>query len=285
MAERRSANLRPHSLVNLRAKTLELVAQHGRQFVSGITADTLRPLIFKPSRGPLTRNNCRRVLHGFFQWARQQGFCAENPVAKIPIIKTERHEPCILTPEQTAKLLADASAHKDGLLVPYVALAVFAGLRPRELARITWDRIDLPQRTITLDASLAKMRARRLVAISENLAAWLAPFALTRPAIVPPNWCKDFNAVKATVGWGTPTDENPDLRPWQQDTLRHSAVSYHLARCQHEGETAAWAGNSPNVIQAHYRALVKPAEAAKFWTIAPETLKGEIVQFPARAAA
>jgi integrase len=285
ITEREAGNLRPQSLANLRIKTRELVARHGRQLVSEITHDALRPLIFKPSRGPVSRDNHRRAIHAFFEWAHKQGYCAANPAANIAPVKSDRHDPAILTPDQTARLLSAASSYRGGLLVPYVALGVFAGLRPTELARVTWERIDLEERTITLGADMAKMRSKRLVEMNDNLVAWLAPFAASRQPIVGANWRKDFDAVKEAAGWGTPTEANPGLKPWPQDMLRHTAISYHLARCQHEGQTATWAGNSPTIVQKHYKGLVKPADAAKFWTITPETVKGEIVQFPAQAAA
>ena len=67
--------------------------------------------------------------------------------------------------------------------------------------------------------------------------------------------------------------------------MRHTAISMYLVKHKHEGEAASWAGNSPNVIHRHYKGVVKEADAAEFWSITPETAKGEIVQFPAQAAA
>ena len=33
-----------------------------------------------------------------------------------------------------------------------------------------------------------------------------------------------------------------------------------------------WAGNSPDIIQRHYKGLVKQADAKEFWTIKPELI-------------
>jgi hypothetical protein len=54
---------------------------------------------------------------------------------------------------------------------------------------------------------------------------------------------------------------------------------------KHEGEAASWAGNSPNVIHRHYKALVKEADAKEFWEITPANVKSQIAEFPAQAAA
>ena len=67
--------------------------------------------------------------------------------------------------------------------------------------------------------------------------------------------------------------------------MRHTAISMYLATHKYEGEAASWAGNSPNVIHRHYKGLVKEADATEFWTITPDTVKGEIVKLPAQAAA
>jgi hypothetical protein len=47
--------------------------------------------------------------------------------------------PGIFTFDQCKALLKAAEAHKGGMLVPYVAVCLFAGLRPdSEAERITW---------------------------------------------------------------------------------------------------------------------------------------------------
>jgi hypothetical protein len=68
--------------------------------------------------------------------------------------------------------------------------------------------------------------------------------------------------------------------------MRHTGISHHLAQHQHEGKTATWAGNSPDVIQKHYKGLVKAKDAKEFWAIAPKAAKpakGKII--PMQAAA
>jgi hypothetical protein len=42
-----------------------------------------------------------------------------------------------------------------------------------------------------------------------------------------------------------------------RDVLRHSAITYRLELRQNKDEVSNWAGNSPAVIDEHYRALVK----------------------------
>lgn len=73
------------------------------------------------------------------------------------------------------------------------------------------------------------------------------------------------------------------LTPWPRNVLRHSFGSYHLAFHKNEALTAAEMGNSPAVIFQHYRALVTPEAAGKFWKLLPEN-HGEsdkVVEFAA----
>ncbi len=276
IAEREAANLRPLSIVNLKSRAKELVETCGNRILGEIGTDTLRELIFKPSRSPRTRGNVRRVLHAFFAWAHKHQYAAENCAAKIDPIKADRGEPAILTVEQADEILAAARTFKHGDLTPYVALGLFAGLRPTELSRLSWSRIDLKAKTITIGSDIAKMRSKRIVEMSDNLREWLSPFAVSKPPIVGTNWRRDFDQLKLAIGYGNPKrlskedqEKHPHLKPWTQDVMRHTAISFHLARYQHEGKTASWAGNSPDMVQRHYKGLVTKAQARRFWKILP----------------
>ena len=284
IAEKKLNNLRADSIRNLEVRVGFLARAHGDKLVSDLLPDYLRDLIFTTDRSAVTSDNVRRALSSFFSWAVEHKFCATNPMTAIKPVKTERDEPVTLTVAEARKLVETAAAFKDGVLLPYIALALFAGIRPTELARLSWDNIDLEAGTITIGAKLAKMRQRRIVdmvcriepdnggkehKLPANLIEWLTPHAVRRTPFRGVNWRKDFDAVKAAAGWGTKTDEEPNLKPWTQDIMRHTAISNHLAYCQHEGKTAAWAGNSPDIIQRHYKGLVKQSEALEFWGIAP----------------
>jgi len=45
--------------------------------------------------------------------------------------------------------------------------------------------------------------------------------------------------------------------------------SYHYAQHKNENETAVLMGNSPQMVFQHYRELVRPEAAAKFFAIMP----------------
>ena len=61
------------------------------------------------------------------------------------------------------------------LLVPILAIGAFAGIRMAELERLGWKAVDLKRKVIEIRAGQAKTASRRVIPISDNLAAWLTP--------------------------------------------------------------------------------------------------------------
>jgi integrase/recombinase XerD len=267
--EKRQDNRRKDTIRNLKGRIGYLEKLCGQRLISEITEAQLRAVVHRAGRSPETKNNDRRAFANFFGWATEKKYCATNPMAGIKAVKFDKGDPEIFSLEQIEKLLSAATSHNEGALMPYVVLALFAAIRPRELSRLSWRDIDLEGKLVSIGSKAAKTRGKRYVELSENAIAWLAPYAVKQTPIVPSNWRKEFDAVKKAAG----------LTPWIQDGLRHTGVSHHLAFHGHEGETARWAGNSPSVIHRHYKEIVKKVDTAKFWNIFPDGTRVEKVNF------
>ncbi|MHB8523136.1 MAG: tyrosine-type recombinase/integrase [Limisphaerales bacterium] len=290
IADKGKQNKRPDTLRNLRGRVGMFKTLHADKLVSDITSQICSDFIFRKGTSPRNQINDGLAVSNFFNWAVRREYTAANPMDKIDRPEVDETEPQILTLADCRSLLISACDHKDGLLLPYVALGLFAGLRPAELSRLTWEKIDLDEGSITIDGSMAKTRQRRIVKLSENAIAWLEPYALKRPPFTFTNFQRDFGRVKNGAGFNgkegvKAKDGKPALRAWVPDYMRHTAISNHFAYNKHEGETASWAGNSPNVIHRHYKALVKEADAKEFWQITPKTVKSQITKLPDQAAA
>jgi integrase len=168
----------------------------------------------------------------------------------------------IFTPEELKKLFAAARPE----LVPFLAIASFAGVRHGEIARIDWSHIS--DTHIEVKAKGAKTRARRVIEIQPNLAKWLAPYRQQFGPVAP------FANMSKQLLW---LAEDAKVK-WKHNALRHSFISYRLAQTHNENMTAVEAGNSPTMIQHHYRQIkdhtgrVITFELAKAWfSIVPET--------------
>ena len=221
----------------------------------------------------LTRNNFRRVVSGLFAFGLQKGWCAENPVAKLGKAKVAAGKIGILTPEQTACLLEAAPADT----VAPLAIAAFCGLRRAELERLDWREVHTAKGLLEVAAAKAKTARRRFIPIRENLAAWLTSYARPAGPVCPTNWRVRFDEARERAGLAG--------EAWPDNGLRHSFASYHAAHFQDAGKLAAEMGHStPGVVYQHYRELVEPAEAARYWSILPPARPANIVPMQAATA-
>jgi integrase len=218
---------------------------------------------------PTTRNNFRRLLVVAFNFAVNRGYCTANPVVKSAKAKVIETAVGILTVDETIRLLRNAPKE----LVPYVAIGAFAGLRRAELERLDWKEIDLASRLIEVTASKAKSARRRFIKIKPNLLLWLRPYQKTTGRVTPTNYREllDKGRKSASIGY------------WPNNALRHNFASFYLAHFKKAGaaELALEMGHtSAHLVFQHYRELVKPQEAKRYWNIVPETCETKIVPFP-----
>lgn len=208
------------------------------------------------SLAPGSRNTFRRDLNTLFSFAVTRRYCATNPVIESAIAKDVDGEVGILSVNQIAKILEVASDS----MVPFFAIGAFAGVRRAEIERMDWSQIDFESQLINVKARQSKTAARRLVTIQPNLATWLAPYRKHSGSICPPLFRTLFDEDRERAGL---------LSKWPQNALRHSFGSYHLAKFQDAPALALQMGNSVDVIMKHYRELVRPKEAARYWQIKP----------------
>ena len=77
---------------------------------------------------------------------------------------------------------------------------------------------------------------------------------------------EDFAALRESLGI-----------PNRHNGLRHAFVSAHFAAYSDENLTSAQAGNSPQMIHAHYNGLLTKAEGEAWFAVTPEQ-PGNVVQ-------
>jgi len=220
---------------------------------------------------PVTRNNFRRVLVVAFNFARKEGYSAGNPADESAEAKVIESTIGILTVEETARLLESAAPE----LVPYIAIGAFAGLRRAELERLDWREIDLQAGLIEVTAKKAKSARRRFVRIQPNLTKWLQSYAQLSGNVTPPNYRELLDTARDGAG----------IQEWPQNALRHSFASYHLARFNDAAALALELGHSSaHLVFQHYRQLVRPKQAERYWMIAPASAGKTVVAFPAASA-
>lgn len=238
---------------------------HGDRTAASVPAKELDEWLAGLVVAPGTRNTFRRDLRTLFSFCEKRGYCATNEAKKTERAKDVDKPPGILKPAQAASLLA---ACGDDVL-PYVAIGLFAGLRAAELEKLDWAEVDFESRQIEVTAAKSKTAKRRHAPISENLAVWIQPLAQQTGPVAPSGLRKRLDAAKARAG----------LKKWPQNALRHSFGSYRLAQCHDAARVSLEMGNSPPMVFAHYRELVKPKDAERYWKIMPDDAGEKVVAF------
>ena len=205
-------------------------------------------------------------LNVLFGHAVMRNYCSANPLDGIERPQVTLKAPGIFTVEQAASLLRAAVEHPDLELLPYIAIGLFAGLRPTEMTRQDWSNVRLDQRVILVNAEASKTSQKRFVDISDNLLAWLQPIARASGPIAPGDLTRRVRRVCAK----TRDYEHGNIEKWPPDGMRHSYASYHLAKHQNAPQTSLQMGHtSPQMLFNHYRNLVLSADAERYWKITP----------------
>jgi integrase len=235
--------------------------------IDEITPEIIEDHLGRQNVSSVSRDAYKRAISRFFSWCieRPRRWATTNPCHEIKIDMGEKKAPVILTFQQCEDLLRAGEQHQ---IAPYLAICLFGGLRPFEALRLTWQAVNLEDKEIRLEAGQTKTGRARVVAICPTLLQWLT--AYKDQPFFPANWRKKFDAVKKSAGFGTPSEQNPNLKPWTVDVMRHTAISHYFRNCGSYGQTAEQFGNSEAIIKAHYQGRVSTTDAKAFFALQPK---------------
>lgn len=200
--------------------------------------------------------NVHRSFSALANFAARRNYITREHAAQIAEVDAPRAEApkCeVFTAEEFRRLL-EASGDETR---PAIVLCGFAGIRTAEIRRLTWEDVNYGEKVVVVGAHAAKTQSRRVVPLCAAALAWLAPFTGRTGKIFP----GDPRAI-AQVG------ESVGIQ-WKRNGLRHSFCSCRLAVLKNGSETAFECGNSPVMIQKHYRSLVTEREAHAWFAIMP----------------
>jgi integrase len=227
-----------------------------------------------------TQNNYRRLISTLFKFAIRRSYLPKDhdELSGVEKMRDSGGEIEVFSPDELRKLFSacltpvqERGKWRDReAMIPYLAIAAFCGLRAAEIARLDWSEIHLtgPEHFIEVKAAKAKTASRRTVPIPENCASWLAPFASESgrvcPLERPDKQCFQYLAPAAKM-------------EWKHNALRHSFISYRLAIIKNVHQVSLEAGNSPQMVFAHYRQLVTETQAKEWFAITPPKQAENIV--------
>ena len=226
---------------------------------------------------PKTKNHYRAAVGQFMRWAvRKDYLSVSHRLGEADGLRPEHAntaEISFYTPRELTVLLANA----DDTLRPVIAVGGLAGLRSKELMRLDWADVWRVPGHIEITAGKSKTRQRRLVEICPALRAWLEPYRARKTGKFWPGeertFLEHYGELCATAEVTRKTNG-----------LRHSFCSFHFALHANENQTAQQAGNSPQMIHAHYKGLATKTDAKKWFSVLPPKSAKNVIQLTVATA-
>lgn len=257
------ASLRPRTLIDFRyfsKRIMRLCPELPARRVRSIRSEECSAWLEKAFASLHQRRKARAVMSGVFATAMKRGWCDDNPIVRVeqPVIK-ESPIP-VLTAEEIKTIIRSAKHYHNGICAAAVGMMLYAGIRPHEVARLTWEQVDLKERAIYILPWHSKTGGARRVTIHKPLLALLRRYQQSDfTKICPPNWLMHWRKLRCTAGWC-------GEKNWPPDVLRHTYASYHLCYFRSYAELQVEIGHRDSaLLRTRYvdqRGVVNPKE---FW--------------------
>lgn len=292
-----NGRLRDRTKDNLRVRVSTFADSFSDYTVADVTPEHIQKFLDDRKVTAATMDNDKRAISRFFTWCKERSrrWIKSNPCREIHIERGEPKPPAILTVAECEKLMREAEKYKEGRLVPFVTLCLFAGLRPAsEAMRLTWAQINLTDKEIRIEGDQSKTTGRARVfelvptlrgqgkphSGPDTIIQWLT--ACKGKPLFPPNWRRDFDAIKLVIGYG----EGEKLKPWPIDVMRHTAISHYIRLTGSYGQAAEQFGNSEAIIKKNYQGRVTSEDTKAFYVILPTRKRKsrKIIDLPKPAA-
>ncbi len=248
---KQAAKLSDSHLKDLKYR-LDGIAKAFQMNIGDVTGVFIQVWIDNMAVSGRTKQNYLRVTAALWRFAISRKCLPKEAIEEIEGVQLPKEEAVeveIYTPAEMLEILTFARLE----MIPWLAIAAFAGLRSAEIYRLDWSEINLAERIIEIKASKAKTGVRRLVPITDNLAQWLTPYAKeSGPVVCFESWWNQIPKIADAVNTQRKQLGLPENFQWRHNALRHSFCSYRLAVTKHIGQVAEEAGNSPQMIKRHY---------------------------------
>ena len=215
---------------------------------------------------PSAHNHALLSLGAAFSWAVKTGRLKEtaDPTRGLELVKLAAPRREVLTVEDGARVLSIAEASGRPGFVAYVAIGMFAGLRPEETLRLRPG--DVGAEYITLTESATKTADARTVAIRPNLRAILDAYPVGPLGVAGGLTADRFRRLlRSTIEAGGVA--------LPHDVLRHSFASYAYEAGRDAAATAYELGHKgTQMLFKHYRGLVPPGSGARWFALLPPSI-------------
>ena len=210
---------------------------------------------------PRQRQKARLILSGVFGTAVKRGWCDANPVVRVEAPRVVEQPVPILSPQEIEQITTTAETYQGGSCAAAVGMMLYAGIRPHEVTRLTWEQVDLQERAIYILPRHSKTGGARRVTIHKPLLRILrAHKRADNEKICPANWLHRWRELRRAAGWDSPA------RRWPQNALRHTFASYHLSHFRSFAELQLEIGHrDATLLRTRYVDQRGVRNAQRFW--------------------
>lgn len=201
-------------------------------------------------------------LRAFLRWSESKHFLHNKPLASYKYERTTRDKKITFLTIEEAQGLLDAA---DGESMPIIALGLFAGIRPFEIARMDWSCVKFAERRIRITEDVSKTRKARIIedipdALWEALS--LADVPTSGPVAPALKRIKKTartteeqaeHSVRAAINAARDRAKKAGtLKRWVNDIIRHSFITYLCASTAKPGFVSRVSGTGLSMIDRHY---------------------------------
>lgn len=109
------------------------------------TPENIVAYVGRPHLSRTTAHTYHTHLHAYFKWLVLVGLREDDPTVRVPAPKRVRGMPRPITATEAKRLLETVNRRKTRMMI---LLAMFAGLRAHEIAKVRGEEIDRDERTI-----------------------------------------------------------------------------------------------------------------------------------------
>ena len=276
LAEKRDKKkVKQATLYDIQSKYKSFAKMFENKLIHEITKTDIEKWLNKKKLSDYSKHKHLKKINTMFRWAahidRRYISTELNPCSGVILPDLERKPPATLPYKKVVELLKYVGNHKTRKqMLPWYALAFFAGLRPNsELARLNWENVKFKKRKIEVMSSKMEWHP---VNMEDNLLEWLAPYLKKRPKgtifysadmfreinkHLKIKWVQDYTRHTYATNWYA---HFPKLK----ENKGHQPVDMLYANMGHEDPTTTY--------RKYVKKAIEPEDAAAYWQITPDIL-------------
>ena len=205
-----------------------------------------------------TRNHYRAAISNLCAFAKRRNYLARDwqEIEFVNKAVEEDGEIEVYTPDQLRAILKAAPGEQ---LLPFVVIGAFAGVRPSEIQRLTWQDLRFDSGELFVGKGKVRTAGHRVAPLLEAARAWLAPIQKKRgPLTTLKNYTNPWVAILKKAGV-----------PSIHDGLRHSFISYRSATTGSLPQVSRESGTNVSTLTKRYCRPVAKADAEAWFAVLP----------------